>query len=242
MPIPADQCAALLRDALSSRPADPWSDEAAAWFADVAGIVNAHDSYLAVPFQALIPRVTDRHSGIMSPVSANMTLNAQTEFVTRARSVLTQLQLITNTFTTRQLGAGAVHDYFEEIRQLAAGATSDVLFIDPYIDATFVTRYLPQIPQGVSVRLLTAERQAAALRQSLDLYQQQHGAGAELRVLPNRSMHDRYLVIDARDVYQSGASFKDGARNAPTTINQIVDAAAELVRAHEANWAGARAA
>jgi uncharacterized protein YjiS (DUF1127 family) len=97
-----------------------------------------------------------------------------------------------------------------------------VLFIDPYIDATFVTRYLPQVPQAVGVRLLTAERQAAALRQSLNLYQQQHGTVAELRVVPDRSLHDRHLIIDRRDVYQSGASFKDGARNAPTSINQIV--------------------
>lgn len=239
MGIPADQCAVLLRDALSNRPTDPWSDEAAAWFADVTGIINAHDVVLGAPFQVLIPRVTDRHSGIMSPVASNLTLNAQTEFITRARSVLTQLQLVTNTFTTRQLKAGSVHDYFEEVRQLVAGATRDVLFIDPYIDATFVTRYLPQIPQGVAIRLLTAERQAAALRQSLTLYQQQYGTAIELRVMPDRSLHDRHLIVDARDVYQSGASFKDGARNAPTSINQIVDVAADLIRAHEANWMAA---
>lgn len=240
MSIPADQCAALLRDALSNRPEDPYSDEAMAWFADVSGIVNAYDAGMGLPFALLLPRVTNIHSGIISPVAANFTLNAQNEFVTRARSVLTQLQLATNTFTTRQLGAGAVHDYFEEVRQLVAGATRDVLFIDPYIDATFVTRYLPQIPQAVTVRLLTAERQATALRQALDLYVQQHGTAVELRVMPNRMLHDRHLIIDASDAYQSGASFKDGARNAPTSINQIVDVAPELIRAHEANWASAR--
>lgn len=240
MSIPADQCAALLRDALSNRPTDPWSDEAVAWFADVVGIINAHDANLGVPFQVLIPRVTQIHSGIASPVSFSGTLDAQTEFITRARSVLTQLRLATNTFTTRQLNAGAVHDYFEEVRQLVTAATRDVLFIDPYIDANFVNRYLPQIPKGVVVRLLTAERQAAALRQSLDLYQQQHGVTAELRVLPNQSMHDRHLVIDNKDVYQSGASFKDGARSAPTSINQIVDVATNIIRAHEAKWTGAR--
>lgn len=240
MAIPADQCAALLRDALSNRPTDPWSDEAAAWFADVAGIINAHSTVLGMPFELLIPRVTNRHSGMMSPVASNLTLNAQAEFVTRARSVLTQLQLATNTFTTRQLGAGAVHDYFEEVRQLIAGATREVLFIDPYIDATFVTRYLPQIPPRVGIRLFTAERQAAALREALTLYQRQHGTAVELRVMPDRSLHDRHLVIDGRDVYQSGASFKDGARNAPTSINQIVDVAADLIRAHEANWTAAR--
>lgn len=239
MGIPADQCAALLRDALSNRPEDPWSEESAAWFADVVGIVSAYDTTAALPLQTLIPRVTDRHSGLMSPILANSTLNAQAEFATRARALLTQLQLSTNTFITRQLGAGAVHDYFEEVRQLIAAAVRDVLFIDPYIDATLVTRYLPQIPKGVTIRLLTAERQSVALRQSLNIFQQQHGTTAELRAVPDRSLHDRHLVIDGRDVYQSGASFKDGARNAPTSINQIVDVATDLIRAHETNWAAA---
>jgi hypothetical protein len=242
MGIPAEQCVALLRDALSARPADPWSDEAMAWFADVAGIITAYDRHKGIAFQVLIARVTDRHSGAMSPYSANATLNAQTEFVAKARSLLTQLQLSTNAFVTRQLGAGAVHDYFEEIRQLISAAAHDVLFIDPYIDALFVTRYLPQIPNGVTTRLLTAERQSVALRQSLNLYQQQYGVVAELRVVSDRSLHDRHLIIDGRDVYQSGASFKDGARNAPTSINQIVDVAADIIRTHEANWAGARVA
>ncbi|MFL9582234.1 hypothetical protein [Stenotrophomonas sp. AB1(2024)] len=240
MTIPADQCAALLRDALSNRPTDPWSDESLSWFADVAGIVNAYSKIEGVRFGALLGQATASASGIMSPTSSMLTLNAQRQFVTQTRSLLTQLQLATNTFITRQLGVGAVHDYFEEIRQLLAGATRDVLFIDPYIDATFVTRYLPQIPQGVTARLLTAERQAAALHQSLNLFQAQHGTAVELRAMPDRSLHDRHLVIDTRDVFQSGASFKDGARNAPTSINQIVDVAADLIRAHEAHWACAR--
>jgi hypothetical protein len=91
---------------------DPRSDDAAAWFADVAGIVIAYDAATGLPFEMLIARVKNRNSGIMSPISANITLNAQSEFTARARSVLTQLQLATNTFTTRQLGAGAAHDYF----------------------------------------------------------------------------------------------------------------------------------
>ena len=182
MAIPAEQCASLLRDALSNKPADPWSDEASAWFAHVAGIVSAHSRIHGATLQVMLPRVTDVHSAASNPMSANMTLDAQAEFIARARTLLTELQLATNTFTTVQVGAGAVHDYFEEVRQIIARATADVLFIDPYIDATFVTRYFPQIPPAPSIRLLTAERQAPALSQALNLYAQQHGRSAELRV------------------------------------------------------------
>jgi hypothetical protein len=54
------------------------------------------------------------------------------------------------------------------------------------------------------------------------------------------SLHDRHLVIDGRDVYQSGASFKDGAKNAATSINQIVDVATEMIIEHESRWSKAQ--
>lgn len=145
MTIPADQCVALLRDALSNRPTDPWSDDTSAWFAHVAGIAAAYSPFHGATFHGLLPRVTNVSSGVTSPLSATMTMNAQSEFIARARSMLTELQLSSNTFTTRQIGPGSVHDYFEEIRQIVAGATRDILFVDPYIDPSFVTRYVPLI-------------------------------------------------------------------------------------------------
>lgn len=239
MPISAEQCAALLRGALSSRPEDPWSEERASWFGEVAGIISAHNQIRGRWFDALIPSVTALPSGEPNSISMSATLNAQRNFIVRARAELTRLELTTNAFTSRQLDAGSMHDYFEEIRELIAGATQQVLFVDPYIDASFVRRYLPQIPTGIAVRLLTSEKQESALREPLQLYTQQHSRSVALRVFPHSTLHDRYLFVDDR-VYQSGASFKDGARNAPTSINQIVDVAADVSRAHEANWASAR--
>lgn len=240
MPITAERCVALLQDELSHRPADTYSEEALDWFARVAGIVSAYNGTSAVRLNSLLPRISGTTAGIQGPVFANARADACTQFFTEARTLHTQLQLETNSFMTRHVGQGEVHDYFEEIRGIVARATQDILFIDPYIDAEFVTRYMPQVPQGVNVRLLTAERQTAGIGPSLALYRQQHAVQVELRVLPNRSLHDRHLIIDGRDVYQSGASFKDGARNAPTSINQIVDVAVQMIREHEARWAEAQ--
>ena len=158
----------------------------------------------------------------------------------QARRIYTQLQLSTNSFITKQVNQGEVHTYFDEVRLLMAGATQDALFIDPYINPEFVTRYLPQMPAGVRVRLLTAEMQATALHEALKLYRQEHRRDVELRVMNDKALHDRHLVIDSREVYQSGASFKDGGKNAPTSINQIVDLASEMIAAHEKRWASAR--
>jgi hypothetical protein len=108
------------------------------------------------------------------------------------------------------------------------------------MNAEFVRRYMPQIPRTAAIRLLTSERFADQMSDALQLFAREYGVRAELRVLPEKTIHDRHLVIDSDAVYQSGASFKDGARNAPTSINQIVDIAREMIAAHEARWASAR--
>lgn len=235
MPISAEQCVAVLRDLLANRPADTYAAEALDWFADVAGTVSAYDQVKAVPLNMLLGQIAQ--VAAMNVFAGDARHNAVMRFYMEARAVFRALQLGTNAYTTAQIERGEVYNYFEELRQLIRAAEADILFIDPYIDAEFVERYLPQIPAGVSVRLLTSAGRVGSLAPALTLYRQQHqGVQVQLRTMPNQSIHDRHLVIDRRDVWQSGASFKDGAKNAPTTINQIVDVAAAMIAAHEENW------
>lgn len=49
-------------------------------------------------------------------------------------------------------------DYFDEIRKLVELATTDLFFIDPYLDADFVSRYLPHVRDGIQIRLLAREK------------------------------------------------------------------------------------
>jgi hypothetical protein len=134
------------------------------------------------------------------------------------------------------LATGLVFDYFDEVRTAIEIAKSDVLFVDPYLDAEFVSRYLPAVSQGVSIRLLAREKMASLVSAST-LYQQQTGATIAVRSASN--FHDRYFFVDRTVCYQSGASFKDGAKKAPTTLTQITDAFQAVLNTYETLWSGA---
>jgi hypothetical protein len=134
------------------------------------------------------------------------------------------------------VGQGAVFDYFDEVRKLIETARNDLLFIDPYLDAEFVSRYLPQVSNGVQVRLLARERLATLMPAVLTLRQQ---ANLSIEVRSAGGFHDRYFFVDQQSCYQSGASFKDGAKKAPTTLTQIVDAFATIHRMYEQIWSTA---
>src|SRR5579859_2332469 len=60
--------------------------------------------------------------------------------------------------TSVAIGRGMIFDYFDEIRKYIELARNDLLFVDPYLDAEFVSRFLLLVREGVTVRLLAREK------------------------------------------------------------------------------------
>lgn len=135
---------------------------------------------------------------------------------------------------------GGVFDYFDEIRKVLSLASTEVFFVDPYLDAEFVSRYLTHIGSGVTARLLTSNKgsRLAALLSAVDLLAKQSGLAIEVR--SSRDLHDRFLFVDRRECYHSGASFKDGAKNSPTALTQITDAFGAMWSTYDTIWGSAK--
>ena len=129
---------------------------------------------------------------------------------------------------------GRVFEYFDELRKVIETARSDVFFVDPYLDADFVSRYLPYVAEGVSIRLLGGPKKRATLLPAVDSSAQQYGRPITVRV--SDGLHDRYLFIDEAACYLSGASFKDGAKNAPAVLTQITDAFEAMWNTYQRRW------
>jgi hypothetical protein len=135
------------------------------------------------------------------------------------------------------IGKGRPFEYFDEIRKIIGLAKQEVWFVDPYLNANFVSKYLTQSSDGVSVRLL-GRKYMAELVPAVEAFSKQEKRAAEVR--SSADHHDRFVFIDGAACYQSGASFKDGAENAVTIITQITDAFVELKAKYETLWAAAK--
>jgi hypothetical protein len=169
---------------------------------------------------------------------------AASDAVVALSSVFTLLQQARHDLRMQTLGPvnlalehGMVFDYFDEIRKIIELSQQDLFFIDPYLDAEFVSRYLPHAASSVTVRLLAREK-LLTLLPAVDAFVQQAKTKVQVRSAPN--FHDRYLIVDRTACYHSGASFKDGAKSAPTTLTQITDAFAAMLATYEGLWAGAK--
>ncbi|WP_065690104.1 hypothetical protein [Rhizobium sp. AC44/96] len=128
---------------------------------------------------------------------------------------------------------GMVFDYFDAVRRIVEGARREVFFIDPYLSADFVQRYLPFVAAGVRVRLLGREK-FSALQQAAAMFAQQSGLAVEAR--SGSKFHDRYLLIDGETGYGSGASFKDGGVNTPTVLLELHDVLPQVLETYHSLW------
>lgn len=199
-----------------------------AWLGRVAAVVNIWDT---VRGTLLLPHV----QGLVGYRANNPAASIQAILTT-----LHQLQHETRMATTGPLtvviGTSRPFHYFDEIRKIIEKANTDVFFVDPYLDADFVSTYLPHVKANVQIRLLG--RVCKTLEPAVKLFRNQEGAKIELRTIAG--FHDRYVFTDHRECYQSGASFKDGAKASPTTLTQITDAFDAMASTYENLWSRAK--
>ena len=139
----------------------------------------------------------------------------------------------TKTPTGVVIESGKHFDYFDSIRRIIEQAKEEILFVDRYMGAEFVSRYLKPINSQVRIRLLT-RFELNSLRAAIDALSNQSGISVEIR--SSNHIHDRFLFVDRKTCHMSGASFKDGAKRAPTIVAEITDAFDALLRCYEDIW------
>jgi hypothetical protein len=134
------------------------------------------------------------------------------------------------------IGAREVFRYFDSLRKIIEEAKKDLLFVDRYLNADFVSTYLPSVANGVTVRLLARDK-IPALAAATSAFAKQHGTAIEVRSAQN--FHDRWVFVDRASCYFSGASFKDGGGKDSTILVQNVDAFSAVHSTYENIWQSA---
>lgn len=99
---------------------------------------------------------------------------------------------------------GQTYDAFVFVKQLIAKAKTNLTIIDNYIDETVITM-LTAKTEGVKVNLLTKN-----ISKQLELEIKKANSQYPLIQLKKfESSHDRFIIIDGKEIYHLGASLKD---------------------------------
>lgn len=199
-----------------------------AWLGRASAAMHLWDSVRSVIFDANADKLQSGLGGVVSQGYVGM--------LRMLHQATHELRLQSSGTSSVAIAQGGVFHYFDEIRKVIETAKTDLFFVDPYLDAEFVSRYLSHVSEEVTIRLLTRER-IKSLLPAVKLLQQQNKLEIEVRT--SDGFHDRYVLVDRQSCYQSGASFKDGARKAPTILTQILDAHSAVLETYENLWSSA---
>lgn len=204
------------------------TDENIEWLGRACAVVSNWNHFKSAEFEGLARNLPQN----MGMLGSNAYFNL-IRILQQARFDLkNQLDPLTNAV----IDQGKVFEYFDEVRRQVELAAYEVFFVDPYLDAEFVSKYLVYVKPGVKIRLLT-KNYVKNLVPAAQMLVAQNGSLIEIR--SHQNLHDRLLISDGRNCIQSGASFKDGAKNSPTMLVEICDAFEALKVTYENLWSGA---
>ncbi len=226
-----EQLLAEVEDVLRTAPTlqafaqDSGGEEHLAWLGRAAAAIELWDL-------SKTPRVSMALAGVPSDFldPCQKALSTLKVLLQQARAAL-RLELGRTGIVVAQ---GQVFDYFDELRKVIETARSEVFFVDAYLDAEFVPRYLPHLADGVAIRLLGGTKRMPTLLPAVDLFARQNGRTVDVR--SSERLHDRYVFLDRAICYLSGASFKDGAKNAPAVLTQLTDPFVAVWDTYEGLW------
>lgn len=99
---------------------------------------------------------------------------------------------------------GQVFDAYALASEFIKKAKSSIILIDNYIDETTLT-HLSKAEKQVKITLLT-KTISKQLQLDIDKYNTQY---KNLKAIKFESSHDRFLILDDKEIYHIGASLKD---------------------------------
>jgi len=99
---------------------------------------------------------------------------------------------------------GEIFDAYKFVSDLFRSAKKSILIIDNYIDDTVLV-HLTKASQNVSINILT-KHISDQLKLDIIKFKEQYFS---VKVQVFKDSHDRFIIIDNKDVYHLGASLKD---------------------------------
>jgi hypothetical protein len=115
------------------------------------------------------------------------------------------LQLKTNELPTQGVFFnGQIFDAYELMSRIIRSATKEIILIDNYIDETVLT-HLGKRTENVAAIIYTKSI-SKTLKLDLEKHNNQY---PPIQLQELRDSHDRFLIIDRKELYHIGASLKD---------------------------------
>jgi hypothetical protein len=138
---------------------------------------------------------------------------------------------------------GNAFDALAAVGKVLLSATISLMIVDPYMNEKALTDFAVLAPEKVSLGLLADHKKVKpGLKPAAAAWTKQYTPQRplEVRLAPAGTLHDRLIIVDAKEVWVLTQSFNAFAARAPATIVRTDDETAALkIAAYDAIWRAA---
>lgn len=152
-----------------------------------------------------------------------------------------ETELRSPNFESGFIPVGSKFDALAAIARIVERAASNVMFLDPYANHELLQSYCILAKEGVEIRILADKKSAKPdIIPAAEAWAKQYGKARpmSLRLAPERTLHDRAILVDQRLAVVVTQSFKDIAERSPASLTSLPEEAAKLkIAYYDEVWA-----
>lgn len=120
---------------------------------------------------------------------------------------------------------GHEFDTYIAIGKIFTEAKENILIVDPYLDEKILTNFAPSAKETIEIKLLFSNinDSKTRIKAAFDAWKKQYGDSRPIdaKIAPQKSLHDRMIIIDNNSVWSLTQSFSAFASRSPATIMKI---------------------
>lgn len=207
------------------------STETHVWLGRAAALIEEQQGYPASADKISFRLAVDGLHGPLQPSNAHTIISILHRALARAEKYAPPGAR--GAFIT----VGAEFSALQAIAKVVREASTEVLIVDPYMDATVLTDFAPLAPEGVAIRLLADSfyTKTATMRPPTERWVNEYGntRPLEVKLSAQRALHDRLIIVDAGvRVWSLTQSLKDFAARSPGSVLRVDGDVAAMKRDH----------
>lgn len=114
---------------------------------------------------------------------------------------------------------------------------NQIFIVDPYLNADIYLHFAPHVVALEGLRCLASKQSQShaglvAAKSKWDTDAVSHTRSVEVRYAPEKTLHDRLIIIDSREVWLISQSIKDIAKRSPASVSRAGKDTAYLKAQH----------
>lgn len=207
----------------------PSQDAAIEWTNKIIPILNR------LPNKSYYEIFKEKAHYFCLPLSADLRTSAYNVMKSQINSAIEELKLNVKEEQEMQgkhFPANSYLDIQNYVSKILVSANEMVWICDPYLDELILNEIT--LMRANQIRILTNNIKEVFKNRLVAVKKQFSSKSIEVKL--HKNIHDRYFILDKKEIWSIGTSYNEGAGKKPTIVQRVKDDTENIISSYNKMW------